>query len=118
VKLSNKELGKLGEDYAANWFRDQGYQILDRNWRTNRVELDLVVAMQDLVIFVEVKTRSNYNFGGAALAVSQQKISHLRQAALFWLKENKYFAARIRIDLVALQYTNDEFSLTHIRGVG
>lgn len=118
MSFSNQELGKLGEDYAAKWFGDQGYQILDRNWRSNRVELDLVVAKQDLVIFVEVKTRSNYDFGGAALALSQHKIHHLRQAALFWLKQNKYFAARIRIDLVALQYASNKFSLTHIPGVG
>lgn len=118
MKLSNKELGKLGEDYAARWFSDQGYQILDRNWRNHRVELDLVVAKLDLVIFVEVKTRTNYDFGGAALALSHQKINHLRQAALLWLSQSNHFAGRIRIDLVALQYANNEFLLTHIRGVG
>ena len=42
MKLSNRDLGALGEDFAATWLVKNGYQILDRNWRGERVELDIV----------------------------------------------------------------------------
>ncbi len=117
MQLSNKELGKLGEDFAAIWLINRGFSILDRNWRSGRVELDLVVRRNNLIVFVEVKTRSNYQYGGAVQAVSGQKINNLKQAALRWLIENQQSTPRIRIDLLALQYDGKSFQVIHIPGL-
>ncbi len=117
MRLSNQQLGKLGEDFAAKWFIDKGFRLLDRNWRHGRVELDLVVGKDDLVIFVEVKTRTNSDFGGAVAAITKQKVNNLTRAALYWLGKNRYAADGIRIDLLALQYDGKDFRVTHIPGI-
>lgn len=117
MRLTNKELGQLGEDFAAQWFLARGFLVLDKNWRANRVELDLVVSKCELIVFVEVKTRSSYDFGGAIQAISPQKLKNLKLAALLWLTTHKTLAPKIRIDLLALQYDGDNFQVTHIPGV-
>ncbi len=53
----NIELGKIGEDIAAVYLQDLGYEILDRNWRFKRVELDIVAHLDSTLVFCEVKTR-------------------------------------------------------------
>lgn len=118
MRLSNKELGKLGEDFATNWFTYRGFRLLDRNWRFGRVELDLVVSKDGIVIFVEVKTRTNMEFGGAVHAISKQKLNNLNRAALHWLSQNRFDADGIRIDLMALQYDGENFRVIHIPGIG
>ena len=57
MHLKNIELGKIGEDIASVYLQDLGYEILDRNWRFKRVELDIVAHLDSTLVFCEVKTR-------------------------------------------------------------
>ena len=56
-------LGHKGEDIAADYLERHGYSILDRNWRCGHKELDLVVTKDNVVVFVEVKTRTSTDYG-------------------------------------------------------
>lgn len=122
MNLTNKELGVLGEDFAEYWFKNNGYEILDRNWRGNRVELDLVVRKDSLVIFVEVKTRRSINYGYPAEAVTNSKLQNIKSAALQWLAINRTNSNRInvngiRIDVLALNFDGKSFQVLHLPGV-
>lgn len=122
MNLTNKELGVLGEDFAEYWFKNNGYEILDRNWRGNRVELDLVVRKDSLVIFVEVKTRRSINYGYPAEAVTNSKLQNIKSAALQWLAINRANSNRIningiRIDVLALNFDGKSFQVLHLPGV-
>jgi len=79
------DLGARGEDLAVAWYMDQGYRLLDRNWRCREGELDVVVSRDRCVVFCEVKTRSGTGFGLPAEAVTGEKQRRLRRLASRWL---------------------------------
>lgn len=116
VKLSNQELGALGENYAARWLQKNGYQILDRNWRGTRVELDIVATTKGAIVFVEVKTRSSNSHGFPAEAVTAKKLENIKSAALEWLSKN-YANGQLRIDVISVHFDGENFELSHIIGV-
>ena len=82
--------GSLGEQIAAGHLVEAGYEILDRNFRTRRGELDLIAADSDAIVFCEVKTRVAGGRSGPALAldaVGPAKRRRLRQLAIAWLHD-------------------------------
>jgi putative endonuclease len=117
MKLTNQALGALGEEFSANWLIENGYQILDRNWRGSRVELDIVGKKSNLIIFFEVKTRRNVNCGFPAESVTIAKLENIKSAALQWLLHNKVNCAGIRIDILSVRYDGNNFALNHIQGI-
>ena len=81
--LKPKQLGVLGEQYAADWLERHGYTILGRNWHSRYGELDIVMMTPDRVIaFVEVKTRRTDHFGTPQEAVTPSKQTNLLDTAL------------------------------------
>lgn len=97
---SAHRFGRFGEDCAAEWYRQNGYRILSRNWRCVRGELDLVVSRGSLVAFVEVKARSSRRFGSGAEAVDWRKQTRIRSLASQWLEENGSYVAELRFDVI------------------
>ena len=95
-------LGRAGEDAAAAWYLAHGYEVLDRNWRVARGELDLVAARPavGLVVFCEVKTRSTDRYGSGFAAVDERKQQRLRSLALRWLAAQDRRWPELRFDVV------------------
>jgi putative endonuclease len=107
VAKYNNTFGRQGEDAAAAWYRAAGYRILERNWRCARGEIDLIVALDSTVVFVEVKARSSARFGSGFEAVDWRKQRRVRQLARLWLSEREpvgdntvEFYQDIRFDVV------------------
>lgn len=103
--LDPRQLGALGEQYAAAWLEHDGCLILDRNWRSRYGELDVVALSPGrVVLFVEVKTRRGVRYGTPQEAVTVRKQTRLRRAGLLWLAT---FGRRIahrgtRFDVMAI----------------
>ena len=97
------ELGRAGEERAADWYRALGYRVIDRNWRAPIGEIDLVVRKRHTVVIVEVKTRRTDAYGAPALAVDVAKQRRLRRLAVAWLAEHRIRGRlEIRFDVVSI----------------
>lgn len=97
-----KKLGNWGERLAAQHLEAKGYEVLERNWRTARGEIDLVVQAGQELVFVEVKTRRGRAMGSPEEGITRRKADKLLLLAQQYLAE-KDLEADWRIDLVAVE---------------
>ncbi|MEL6444333.1 MAG: YraN family protein [Bacteroidota bacterium] len=105
----NKETGDHGEDLAAAYLEAQGFVVMDRNYRFEREEIDLIVWERDdlfglggALVFVEVKTRRGTGFGRPEAAVTPSKQAAIRRVAEAYLYERKLDSTVCRFDVVAV----------------
>jgi putative endonuclease len=98
------ELGRLGEDIAAEHLQRQGLVLLSRNWRCREGELDLVLTDGERLIVCEVKTRSGPRFGTPAEAVTRHKARKIRRVTQYWLAAHRVRWCEVRFDVVAVDY--------------
>ena len=111
----HNEFGKWGEDVAANYMLEHGFEILARNWRHERKEIDIIAQRADVLYFVEVKTRSNRMFTDPEMAIDYQKIRHLQQTANHYIKY-RHIEKDIRFDIITVVGTmNDSPTIDHIK---
>ena len=73
----HNELGKKGEDLAVSYLLKQGYQILTRNFRYQKAEVDIIARKEDVLAIIEVKTRSTPDFGNPQDFVKGKQIQNL-----------------------------------------
>ena len=112
------ELGRRGEECAAQFLAGAGYRVIARNWRCGQGEVDLIVERDGEVVFVEVKTRSNKNFGHPFEAITALKLARLRRLAAAWCDQTDARPRRIRIDAIAVIIVSKaEPVLEHLEGV-
>jgi putative endonuclease len=111
-------LGAYGEALAARHLIQQGMVLLDRNWRCELGELDLVLRDRRVLVVCEVKTRSSLAFGAPLECVTEQKAARLRRLAARWIADHEVRPAEIRIDLVGvLAPAGGPVEVDHVRGV-
>ena len=77
---AHNEFGKAGEQMAAEWLEQRGFQLIFRNWKFARYEVDIIAARVDILHFIEVKSRHNDLFGKPEDWVNKKKGSHMLSA--------------------------------------
>lgn len=84
----HNDLGKWGEDEAALYYEDRGYEILERDWKVGKRDIDLIALTEgkDTLVFVEVKTRQNNDLQEPEEAVDVKKMRNLAIAANAYVK--------------------------------
>ena len=111
-------LGAYGEAYAARHLVDQGMVVLDRNWRCELGEIDLVLRDGKVLVFCEVKTRSSTAFGSPLEGVTERKAARIRRLAARWLAAHQVHPDDVWIDLVGVLLRRGHAArLDHVRGV-
>ncbi len=111
-------LGRYGEEVAARYLHERGYEIVERNWRCAQGELDIVARSGDTLVFVEVKTRSSVRYGTPAEAVTGVKLRRIRGLAAAWLAERRPPVAELRFDVVSvLRADRGAAQVEHLQGV-
>jgi putative endonuclease len=113
---AHNELGKLGEDIAANRLTSEGYEILERQWRYKHKEIDIIARKDGILAIVEVKTRSSEQYGGVSDFITTNKTKFLVEAADAYarlLGSN----CEIRFDAIVIFVIGDEYKVEHIENV-
>lgn len=112
-------LGRYGEDLAARYLRDLGYEVVERNWRCEHGEVDLVARDGDCLVVCEVKTRRGTGFGHPVEAVTLRKALRLRRLAAAYVRERRLRPGDLRIDVVGvLCRPGSPAEVRHVVGVG
>lgn len=108
-KTARRERGDAGEKFAADFLRKEcGMKILCRNFCAGRDEIDIVARERDVLVFVEVKTRSESNRHGAVYAVDSRKRHALSRAANAYLRGLRERPAATRLDVVEVYVSESD----------
>ena len=115
---ATEAVGRFGERVAADHLTAAGLEVLERNWRCDIGELDLVAADGDELVVVEVKTRRSATYGSPAEAVTWRKLARLRRLAAAWLAAHDAHPRSVRIDVVAVTVPRSGGpQVEHLKGV-
>ncbi len=107
-------LGKEGERIAESYLRKKGYRVVERNYRCPVGELDLILLDRRVVVFVEVKTRSDDRFGTPLESVGPRKQQKMIKTALFFLTRHRLHHRDARFDVVGISYQGGEPMVEHV----
>ncbi len=116
MKVFNRKTGGLGEDLAANYLKNKGYQILERNFGNKFGEIDIIARDKEVLIFAEVKTKIGEIFGTPEEMVGKSKLQKIRNMAVFYLK-GRSVPCRIDVVAIVLGPDNEVLRLTHYENV-
>ena len=109
----HNELGRKGEQLALELLQKKGYTILDKNWRYQKAEVDIIAQKENTLAIVEVKTRSSTDFGHPQEFVKPKKIK-LLVAAIDEYVIAKDIDVDVRFDVIAIVKDGSNFSIEHI----
>lgn len=106
------ELGKEGEQLAANYLVTKGYEIIEQNYRYKRSEIDLICKHNNLLIFVEVKAKSYTSFGEPEHSVDDKKAAKVMEGAEQYIHEIDWLGD-IRFDVISIVKNKGTFEVKH-----
>jgi putative endonuclease len=102
MRSANKFVGDRGEAAAAQWFHQQGYEVVGMNVRVGRNELDLICRTEAETVFIEVKTVRDNEYGHPVYKVDRNKRRAIVMATRLWLLGHPQGARGVRFDIVTV----------------
>lgn len=105
--MNKREIGKKGEDFAAKYLIETGYEILSRNYWTRYSEVDIIAQKDDTVVFIEVKLRKSNTYGSGIEAITKKKMDNIINAANHYLVENYKDTPICRFDCIEVVFNNN-----------
>ena len=109
----HNELGKKGEQLAVNFLIKNNYDIIERNYRFDKAEVDIIAQKGNILAIVEVKTRSNIDFGNPQDFVKPKQIKNLVKAVDEYVTEND-LDIEVRFDIIAIVKKGKGFEIEHL----
>lgn len=109
----HNDLGKEGERRAADFLRRENYEILETNWIFRKAEVDIIARRENILIAVEVKTRSGTGFGLPQDFVNAKKIRLMAEAVNYYA-ETIGFDGDVRFDIIAAVVFDNHWQIEHI----
>lgn len=106
--LRKKRLGKIGEDLACQYLENHNFTIVERNFQKRYGELDIIALKDNILVFVEVKTRIGRKFGLPEEAVTPRKLSEIKQTAYYYKLLHPELPDAMQIDVIAIELEVDE----------
>ena len=110
---THNELGKRGEQLAVDFLLKNNYDIIERNYRFDKAEVDVIARKNDILAIVEVKTRSTTDFGNPQDFVKPKQIKNLVKAVDEYVTEND-LDVEVRFDVIAIVKEKTGFEIEHL----
>ena len=109
----HNELGKKGEQLAVDFLLKNGYEIVERNYRFDKAEVDIIAKQKDILAIIEVKTRSSVDFGNPQDFVKPKQIQRLVKAVDEYVTVND-LDVEVRFDIIAIVKEKNNFNIEHL----
>jgi len=110
----HNELGKKGEELAVDFLLKAGYDIIERNYRFNKAEVDIIAQQGNTLAVIEVKTRSTKDFGNPQDFVKPKQIQRLVKAVDEYITTN-HLDVEVRFDIIAIVKSGKAFEVEHLQ---
>ena len=96
-------LGKKGEGLALSYLKRKGYEIIEKNYKANAGEIDIIGRDRDCVCFIEVRTRKSRRFGSPLETIDRKKQNQIAKTALIYIKNKRLEEGKCRFDVVSVE---------------
>lgn len=106
--------GNVGEEMAVKYLRKKGYKILERNFRCKIGEIDIIAEKDNVICFVEVKSRHSEKYGRPAESITDYKKRHITRTAEYYLLLKKYEDRDAQIDVIEILINLGNTLINHI----
>lgn len=103
----HNKIGIKGEQIAVDYLLNKGYIILFKNWRSGQKEIDIIALKNNVLVIVEIKTRTNFDFGFPEEAVNRKKQAFLKSAAAVFVDANPQYL-QIQFDIISILMNGEE----------
>ena len=108
--MNNIDNGRLGEEIALKYIISKGGTIVEKNYRTKMGEIDLIAKMNGELVFIEVKSRSNINYGYPCEAVNYKKKRKITNVAKYYILDNSLEDISVRFDVIEIYLTDKKIN--------
>ena len=114
--ISNTQIGTIGEKIACEYLVQNAFIILENNWRYKKAEIDIIAKQDDILVFVEVKTRSSTFFGKPEEAITEKKEALIIDAAQRYMESiNHHWEIRFDIISIILDKNYQSLEINHFK---
>ena len=107
MKKYNKSIGFYGEDLSAKFLEKEGYSILEKNFNCSSGEIDIIAIKDEIISFIEVKSRFSNSFGNPKESVTRSKQGRIINVAKYYLHIKKLYNYYIRFDVIEINFHID-----------
>lgn len=108
----HNDLGKWGESLAVDRLIEEGFSIIETNWRLGHLEIDIIARKDNMMVFAEVKTRSDNTIDPLEAIDDRKRANMVRAADAFMRHTGKFYEARF--DVFGITGTPDDYNMEHI----
>ncbi len=114
--MQNKRTGNIGEALAVKYLKEQGYKDIQTNVKNKLGEIDIIAKLEDIIVFVEVKTRTSYKVEQPKQAVNKTKQNKIRLVATAYLKYKGLLDnVSVRFDVIEILGNSQDYTVNHIQ---
>ncbi|MGL6107423.1 YraN family protein [Romboutsia sp.] len=110
--MNNKEKGDLGECIACEYLLEKGAEVLESKYKIKSGEIDIIAKIDNELVFIEVKSRSNIKFGTPSESVNYKKIRKIVDTSKYYILKNNLYNIPIRFDVIEVYF--NENKINHI----
>ena len=102
-----KQVGDKGEKLAEDFLKRKGYNIIQRNYRCKLGEIDIIAEQDNVIVFVEVRTKQTESFGLPQYSITSGKMNRITKSALCYIQEKELYERSCRFDVIAITFSQD-----------